>query len=138
MCKIESAVSDISTADQFSLLSIHAEQNGTLAAGRLNFSFGNGNEATNASSANGWGYVAPFDYEVVAWSIGLRLNTSTTVRLLVNEQSVGINLIAVNAIKGWGTASYSGVAGDVINFQTVQSTGGNDAVVAAVLKVKIP
>lgn len=124
-------------------VTVWAEQNGALGTNRWNFSFGNGNEATgngNAGQPGDWGYVAHFDWELVSMSVGSRTTNSadTEVEVTVNGASIGQSTVvpAPNTKAVNNGVVYAGVAGDVINFRTLQVGGGNDVVPSIIIKYK--
>lgn len=116
---------------------IWGEQNGAIVSNRWNYSFGNGNEH-NGNNINDWGLVMPLDWKLHSMTIGMRLtNTAaTSVRLTVNGTDTS-NIITVpgSQTKGVQQFSYSGVAGDTVNFRTVVPGGGNDVVVSALVEL---
>lgn len=126
-------------------VTVWAEQNGAIVTNRWNFSFGNGNEANGNGVAGqpvDWGYVTHFDWELVSMSIGSRLTntTETEVELTVNGATIGQSVVipssqtkAVN-----NDVTYSGIAGDTLNFRTLQVGGGNDVVPSIIIKYKLP
>lgn len=126
-------------------VTLWAEQNGGIVANRWNYSWGNGNEASGLNAANepgDWGYVTHYPWELVSMTMGSRVtNTAATeAEITVNGQTVGqsvtINGGLTKSVNN--TVSTSGIAGDVLNFRTLQVGGGNDVVVSAVLKYTLP
>lgn len=64
-----------------------AEQNGALTGGRMNFSFGNGNEHKGDDSG-GWGLIVPFNgLEIVAMTVGSRVGADG------NGASIGLVVV---------------------------------------------
>ena len=130
----------VSALEKCAYVTIWAEDNGTLTVGRWDYSFGNGNEQAN--NPNDWGYVAHFPYEIVSISAGMRLtNTADTeVGVTVNGADVPVSVV----VSGGTTKAvnngpvYSGNAGDVLNFKTLQNGGGNDVVVSLLIKYTLP
>lgn len=125
-------------------VTIWAEQNGAIVTNRWNYAWGNGNEASGVGSAGmpgDWGYVTHFSWELVSLSVGSRLTNSseTEVELTVNELSSGQSVvIPSNQTKAVNNScAASGVAGDVLNFRTLQVGGGNDVVISAIIKYTI-
>lgn len=118
-----------------------AEQNGKLSGGRMNFSFGNGNEHSG-DDAGGWGLVVPFDgLEIVAMTVGSRVgadNNGSSVQLVVIEDANKAKVfrktdMVAKLDKGQRVAVSQGSvvvnAGQVVNFVT-DNPGGDDVVVS--------
>lgn len=119
---------------------VWAEDNGTLTNNRWDYSFGNGNE--EATNPVNWGYVAHYDYEIVSMSIGMRgTNTAATeVGVTVNGANVPVSAVVPGSQTKIvnNAVSYSGSAGDTLNFRTLQNGGGNDVVPSIILKYTLP
>ena len=123
-------------------VTIWAEQNGAISTNNWNYSWGNGNEQAGTGDPIDWGYVTHYPYEIVSLTIGSRLSNTadTEAEITVNGQTVGQSVI----IAGTSTKAvnnnitYSGSAGDTLNFRTLQVGGGNDVVVSALIKYRIP
>lgn len=147
LCELRRQVADhtvrlltIEERARYAYVAVWAEQNGTLAGGRWNYSFGNGNEHVGAG-INDWGYVAHLEWELVSLSVGMRAtNTAATViRVTVNGATTpAIVTVPGSQTKVVQTVALSGVAGDTLNFQTVTPGGGNDVVVSALIRYTLP
>lgn len=141
LCRVERLEEALAEERRCFRVTIWAEQNGALVNNRWNFSWGNGNEHTG-TGINDWGYIMHYPWELVSLSIGGRItNTAVTeVEITVNGASVGQSITSpggtTRAVDN--TLSYVGLAGDAINFRTLQVGGANDVVVSAVIKYTVP
>lgn len=133
-------LSDIQTPT-IQLVTIWAEQNGSIVPNRWDYSWGNGNEH-NGNNINDWGWVAPYDGVIDVMTIGMRSSNTqdTTVVVTIN----GVNSAAQSTITGSATKVRNKLntqvafsAGDTLNFRTLAAGGGNDVVVTAALLLDI-
>lgn len=122
------------------ILLAQAEQNGALSTGRMNFSFGNGNEHSGTDNG-GWGLVLPFDAEVTAVTLGSRVaadKNGAAIRLVHSAEAGSPKAyekteLVVKLGDGERIARAEGAvkipAMRAVNFVT-ENPGGNDFVVA--------
>lgn len=133
-------IEEILSQPEFAYVTVWAEDNGTIVVDRWDYSFGNGNE--EATDPVDWGYVTHFPYEIVSMTVGMRLtNTAATeVGVTVNGANIPVScVVAGSTTKAVNNAvSYSGPAGDSLNFRTLQNGGGNDVVPSIIIKYSLP
>lgn len=126
----------------YTLVTIHAGENGALTDGRWCFSWGDRNEQGPSSNIGRWGWVASHNWQLESLSIGCRdrdTNSVTSIVVTVN----GVDTLTTLEVPADGLSysafvnslTLSGVGGDSINFKCVSAGNANDAVVTAVLKI---
>lgn len=135
-------ISDIPVMQSNIFCVASAEDNGTLATNRMDFSFGNGNEQAD-NNGRAWGLVIPFDgLEIVALTFGSRVSVDgngASVELVKNPNAnadgrfQGTGLIVdcpANTYYGVAQGSVVFNAGETLQFIT-RNPGGQDVVVSA-------
>lgn len=150
LSKIEAAIAllqahehDGEPVEQRQIVQIQAEQNGAIVTGRMNYSFGNGNEQTAPiTDANGWGWVAHYGGRVISLSVGSRARNTAdlAVGLTVNNVDSGAEarLVGETVFAGCNEVDVAFSQHDVLNFFTKEVGGGNDVVVSALLELTLP
>lgn len=113
-----------------------AEDSDNLTDNRFNHSIGNGNEL-NGLTANDWGFVVPYDGQIVSVTMGNRttVTTDSEFQLTLDSALAGNQLVlpANTSSIVWNT-NVNVTAGQSINFYTIDGNNISDSAITIYYK----